>query len=81
MKVAVKLFASLRRYVPAGAGEPLVIEVRSEATVGDVLQCLGIPPEHAHMVVAEDEQLELGTPVREGLELRVYPPLAGGVAT
>ena len=77
-RVSVRLFASLRKYVPAGRGEPLVVEVRDGATVGDVLSSLGIPPERAHMVVGAGGQVELSAGVADGEELSVYPPLAGG---
>jgi molybdopterin converting factor small subunit len=77
-RVSVRLFASLRRYVPSGARDPLVVELREGATVGDVLRSLGIPPERAHMVVGSEGQIELSTAVRDGQELNVYPPLAGG---
>jgi molybdopterin converting factor small subunit len=78
-RVNVRLFASLRKYIPAGASEPLTVELGDGATVGDVLSSLGIPPQRAHMIVAADGQIERTAAVHDGQELSIYPPLAGGV--
>ena len=79
MRVQVKLFASLRKYLPAGhAGDTLPVEVRDGATVRDVIAALGIAPEHTKMVVSNDQQLEPSSPLRDGQELSLFPPLAGG---
>jgi molybdopterin converting factor small subunit len=79
MKVHVKLFASLRKYMPAGsAAERVTVEVPAGASVRDAIAGLGIPPEHARMIVSRDVQLEPGTPLEDGQEINVFPPLAGG---
>ena len=79
MKIQVKLFASLRKYLPAGtAGDTITIEVATGATVRDAISALGIPAEHARMIVSANEQLEPTATLREGQRLDVFPPLAGG---
>jgi molybdopterin converting factor small subunit len=78
-RLKVKLNASLRRYLPEGAdGSPIDLEVADGTTVAQVVEKLGIPLERAHMVVADDEQLDLEAVVADGQELNLYPPLAGG---
>jgi molybdopterin converting factor small subunit len=49
------------------------------ATVLDAIDALKIPREHAGMLVAGDTYVEKETPLTEGLQLSIFPPLAGGV--
>jgi sulfur carrier protein ThiS len=79
MKIHVKLFASLRKYLPAGtSGDTFTIEVAAGTTVRDAIAALGIPAEHARMIVSANEQLEPTAALRDGQQLDVFPPLAGG---
>ena len=79
MKVHVKLFASLRKYAPAGvSGDRVIVDVPAGASVREAIAALGIPLDHARMIVSRDVQLELGAPLEDGQELDVFPPLAGG---
>jgi molybdopterin converting factor small subunit len=79
MRVQVKLFATLRKYLPPGsAGDTLTVEVPDDATVADLVAALGIPSEHARMAVAAGEQLDLAARLPPGLEINLFPPLAGG---
>jgi sulfur-carrier protein len=79
MRVHVKLFATLRKYMPAGvAGDTLTIEVPDGAAVRDAIATLGIPVDHARMVVSKDAQLALTSTLQDGQEISLFPPLAGG---
>lgn len=79
MKVHVKLFASLRKYAPAGVTtERVIVEVPPGAAVRDAIAALGIPTEHARMIVSQEGQLEPSAPLVDGQQLDVFPPLAGG---
>ncbi|MBX3028153.1 MoaD/ThiS family protein [bacterium] len=79
MRVQVKLFATLRKYMPAGkAGDTVTVDVPEDATVGDLVARLGIPAEHARMAVAAGEQLDLAARLPPGVEINLFPPLAGG---
>jgi sulfur-carrier protein len=80
MRVQVKLFATLRKYMPPGsAGDTLTVDVPEDATVADLVARLGIPVDHARMAVAAGEQLDLAARVPVGVEINLFPPLAGGV--
>ena len=80
MRIRVKLHATLRKYLPAGAHDNIVaVELPASATVADLVVHLGIPPAHARMVVSGNETLEPQSPLRDGQELNIFPPLAGGV--
>lgn len=79
MRVRVKLFGALRKHLPSPGEASVELEVGDGATVADVLAGLGIPLEHAGMVVANNQQVEKTASVRDGQELSVFAPLAGGV--
>jgi molybdopterin converting factor small subunit len=79
MTVRVKLHAILRKFLPPGAEDnTAVVDVPDGATVADVVSRLGIPPKHAGMLVCGDDYLEPSTPLRDGQEFSIFPPLAGG---
>jgi molybdopterin converting factor small subunit len=79
MRVTVKLHATLKKHLPPGSSaDGVEVEVTDGATVADVIERLGIPAKHAGMLVSNDEYLESTTVVRDGQEINVFPPLAGG---
>ena len=78
MTVAVKLYASLRKYLPSESMSAVRVEVPAGATVADVIARLGIPPEHTRMIVSGDRQLDLAAVLEDGQEISILPPLAGG---
>ncbi len=79
MHVTVKLHATLRKYLPtASTDNSVAMELPEGTTVADLITRLAIPADHAQMIVAGDQHLELSSPVRDGQEINVFPPLAGG---
>lgn len=75
--IHVKLFATLKKYLPPGKeGTSVTLPVGS--TVLDVIDALKIPHEQATMLVAGDTYVEKTTPLTDGLQLNIFPPLAGG---
>jgi molybdopterin synthase sulfur carrier subunit len=79
IRVTVNLHASLRKFLPSGNnGRAAVLEMPDGATVDDVVNRLGIPAGHTKMMVSGDEYLELTTVLRDGQEINLFPPLAGG---
>ena len=75
----IKLFASLRKYLPKGhATDTLTLELPEGAAVRDAIAALGIPAEHARMVVSRNEQLDVAARLQDGQEINLFPPLAGG---
>jgi molybdopterin converting factor small subunit len=79
MQVRVRLFATLRKYLPAGhPSDALQLTLPDGATAGDVVARLGIPAEHAKMIVSNNEQLDVTSPLCDGQEVSLFPPLAGG---
>ena len=81
MRITVNLHATLRKYLPPGStGRAALLELPDGATVADIIDRLGIPAGHAKMMVSGDEQLQPTSPLRDGQELNLFPPLAGGSA-
>jgi sulfur carrier protein ThiS len=79
MKIQVALFATLSKYLPAGTqGRHAALEVKDGATVRDVLNQLGVPPELPNILLVEGRQAPETTVLAEGQTLSVFPPLAGG---
>lgn len=80
MRISVRLNASLRRFIPAGAaGSPFDLDVAEGSSVAQVMEQLGVPPQQTHMVCIDGEQADRQDTLRAGQELSMYPPLAGGV--
>jgi hypothetical protein len=79
MRIAVKLNASLRRFLPKDSdGNVARLTLPKGATVGDAVRALGIPPAHAKIAVSGSEQLDMSSSLIDGQEVSLFPPLAGG---
>ena len=76
--VSVKLFATLKKYLPPGSEEGMLLTLPAGSTVLDVIETLKIPHEQATMLVAGDTYVEKSTLLSDGLQLNIFPPLAGG---
>ena len=83
MKVVVKLYAMLDKYLPPGASDNQVAtEVAPGASVAPVLAGFGLPPEMCHLVLVNGVFVppseRAAFPLKEGDHLAVWPPVAGG---
>lgn len=80
IRVAARLHATLRKYLPAGAtGNDVVIELDDGARLGDLLRRLGIPREHAGMTLSAGTRLDMNAELSDGQEVNFFPPFAGGI--
>ena len=80
MIVEVKLFATLRAFLPPDSeGMRARIELSAGATARDVLVRLGIPEEAAAILLVDGRfEADRARPLAEGSVLSVFPALAGG---
>jgi sulfur-carrier protein len=79
MQITARLHGTLRKYLPAGSkGNVITVDVPDAATVADVVDRLNIPRDHARLFVSGDEHLHSTAVLRDGQELNLFPPLAGG---
>ena len=79
MKVGVRLFATLVRYLPEdGQGGSADLEIAEGSTVGDVTAALGIPADLQRVILVNDDDADEGRRLRGGDVVTLFPPLAGG---
>ena len=79
MEIEVKLFATLRDYLPKGSGQfSCRIEANSTDTVRDVLKKLKIPEEIPKIILVNGVHSNLDRVLKRGDVLSVFPPVAGG---
>lgn len=73
MKVKIKLFASLRQFGP----EEQVVDLPENATVDDVVTSLNLP-KMALLKIVNGEHRPSHYHLKDGDELALFPPIAGG---
>jgi molybdopterin converting factor small subunit len=80
MQVRIKLMAALRSKLPPGStGGTAHLQLEPGTSVAAVLERLGIPSSHVHLVSVNGEmQLDRNRVLNDGDELAVFPPVAGG---
>ncbi len=77
--IVVKRFAALKKYAPQGGPDGVSPSLPAGATAQDAVDMLNnLPRERAGMLAMGDTCVEVGTVLENGLELRVFPPLADG---
>lgn len=81
MRVEVRLFATLARYLPPDhhAGSAIV-EVADGSTVADLAEALGIPASFSRIALVNDREADEDQPLGAGDVVTLFPPLAGGAA-
>ncbi|MSS70871.1 MAG: MoaD/ThiS family protein [Candidatus Latescibacteria bacterium] len=76
MTVRVKLFGSLKQYLPSGTqGRQAALEVPTGGGVRDVMRLIGVPDEAATVILVNGEHVEADAGVKEGDTVSVFPPI------
>jgi molybdopterin synthase sulfur carrier subunit len=79
MEIEVKLFATLRDYLPKGSDQfSCKLELNSTDTVRDVLKKLKIPEESPKIILVNGVHSDLDRVLEVGDVLSIFPPVAGG---
>jgi molybdopterin synthase sulfur carrier subunit len=80
MTIELRLFASLRKYLPPGSPRgKCQLELPDGTTTGAVLAQMNIPHTSAHMILVNGEHdRDFDRTLRDGDVLSVFPPVAGG---
>lgn len=84
MRVALKLYASLADWLPAEArsANRVELELPPEATIADVIRQRNLPEKMCHLVLVNGLYVapadRASRTFREGDELAIWPPIAGG---
>jgi sulfur carrier protein ThiS len=79
MKVKVMLFGHHARLLPPGtSGNATSVDFEEGATIADILDALGVPPDGRSYVQLNGTRGEPAATLADGDELRVIVPLGGG---
>jgi len=79
MEVEVKLFATLRDYLPKGSGRfSCKMEVDGHTRIKDLLDRLKIPKEIPKIILVNGIHGKEDQMVKDGDVISIFPPVAGG---
>lgn len=79
MRIEVRLFATLERYLPPGSRNGIaVLDVPDGSTAADVAARLRIPAGFERVMLINGHESTPESRLSPGDVLDVYPPLAGG---
>jgi molybdopterin converting factor small subunit len=79
MEIEVKLFATLRDYLPKGSGRfSCKMEIDGDTRVKDILDKLGIPEELPKIILINGIHGKVDQALKEGDVVSIFPPVAGG---
>ncbi|UCG17584.1 MAG: hypothetical protein JSV19_06040 [Phycisphaerales bacterium] len=80
MTIEVRLFATLREYLPASDGRTSAqVDVPARASVADVLTKLGIPVAMASLILVDGRhESDKRRKLDDGCVLSVWPHIGGG---
>ena len=73
--ITIKLFATLKKYLPASADHH---PIESGASVFDVLNELPIEVSQAKLIFINGKKANLNSVLKDGDRLGVFPPVGGG---
>jgi sulfur carrier protein ThiS len=84
MQITFKLYASLTKYLPADAryDNRVTLKLDEGATVQQVIEPYGMPPEQVHLVLINGVYVppaeRLSRELVDNDTLAIWPPIAGG---
>jgi molybdopterin converting factor small subunit len=79
MEIEVKLFATLRDYLPKGSGRfSCRMEIDGQTRVEEILKRLNIPEEIPKIILINGIHAKKEQILKEGDVLSIFPPVAGG---
>jgi molybdopterin converting factor small subunit len=78
MKVKIKLFATLRKYIKEKDGGTCILELPESIKVQEVLDILNIPDDIPKIILINGIQKGLDDTLKDEDTLSVFPPIAGG---
>ena len=74
MKLEIKLFASLQKFMPKAEK----VELADNCTVFDLLKEMGINSSEVAITLVNGRHVELDQTLYEGETVAIFPPIAGG---
>ena len=74
MKLEIKLFANLQKYMPSAEK----VELDDNCKVIDLLKKIGINPSDVAIILVNGRHVELSQTLFEDETIAIFPPIAGG---
>jgi molybdopterin converting factor small subunit len=74
MKLEIKLFASLQKFIP----DAEKVELDDNCKVRDLLKKIGIASSDVAIILVNGKHVELDQTLYEGETVAIFPPIAGG---
>jgi molybdopterin converting factor small subunit len=79
MEIEVKLFATLRDYLPKGSGRfSCKVEIDDHTRIQDILAKLHLPEEIPKIILVNGIHGKKEQTLKEGDVVSIFPPVAGG---
>ena len=79
MRIEVRVFATLRRYLPElGIGEAKVMEIAEGTTLDEIRGVLGLPAEEVKVIMVNHRQAFAEDLAEDGDRITYIPAVAGG---
>jgi molybdopterin converting factor small subunit len=79
MKVKLRLFATYRRYLPAGNdGNTVEVEVQVGTRVGDLVTMFDVPVGQESVILLNGSTSQLDNILSDGDVISAFPAMAGG---
>jgi molybdopterin converting factor small subunit len=78
MEIEVKLFATLKKYLPKGSNS-IKMDLEDDTTVSDIIEKLNIPPDLPKIILINGVHKKREDVLKNGDVLSIFPPLAGGL--
>jgi sulfur-carrier protein len=79
MQVEVRVFATLRRYLPElGIGEAKIVQVEPGASLDQLRQSLNIPKEEVKIIMRNHLHADFDDLINDGDRITYIPAVAGG---
>lgn len=79
LTVKVKLFATLRKYIPElELGKSLDVQVEKGTTISRLYEILKVPAEEIKLAYVNGIYCETDTILKDGDEIGIFPPIGGG---
>jgi molybdopterin converting factor small subunit len=79
MRVEVRVFATLRHYLPElGVGEPKILDIPEGTTLAELCDQLGVPMEEVKIIMRNGLQSAQEETIAEGDRIAYIPAVGGG---
>jgi molybdopterin converting factor small subunit len=79
MYVNVHLYATLAKFLPAGAADKSCrLEFQQNTTVSDIIHHLSIPEKSVKLIFVNGVHAAKNQPLKDGDRVGLFPPVGGG---